>query len=277
MKNTTVIEKIICLLFLAQLTIGATAHAAAIRCASTTSTQNSGLFEYLLPQFDKETGISVQVIAVGTGAALKIGQKGDVDVVFVHAKDKELEMVDQGWFIHRKEVMYNDFVLVGPGEDPALIGRADSAGAAFKRILAKKSLFVSRGDNSGTHMKEIKMWQHLGQLPQSVSDNWYLSVGQGMAKTLRIAAEKKAYTLTDRGTWYAMADKENLPLQLLFEKDPLLNNQYSIMMVNPAHHPHIKKKEAQQFINWLTTTSGQTAIANFRSPKGKVLFIPNAK
>jgi len=252
-------------------------HTTVIRCASTTSTQNSGLFEKLVPLFEKETGVSVQVIAVGTGAALKLGRKGDVDVVFVHARDKEVEMLDQGWFINRKEVMYNDFVLVGPGADPAMVRGVGSIGAAFNKILAGEAAFVSRGDSSGTHMKELKIWRREGRIPQSAVDRWYLAVGQGMAKTIRIAAEKGAYTLTDRGTWYAVADKENLPLAILFEKDKMLKNQYSIMMVNPERHSHIKQLAAQRFIDWLTTRPGQAVIADFRSPTGKTLFVPNAK
>jgi tungstate transport system substrate-binding protein len=252
-------------------------HATVIRCASTTSTQNSGLFEKLLPLFEKKTGITVQVIAVGTGAALKLGRNGDVDMVFVHARDKEIEMVKQGWFTGRKEVMYNDFVVVGPKTDPAMVRNVGSVGAAFKKIMARSSTFVSRGDNSGTHMKEMKIWQQTGQTPQSAKDRWYLAVGQGMAKTIRIAAEKGAYTLADRGTWYTVAEKEDLPLTIIFENDKMLENQYSVMMVNPERHVDVKKLGVQRFIDWLTTSPGQTAIDGFRSPTGKKLFIPNAK
>ena len=252
-------------------------HATVIRCASTTSTQNSGLFEKILPIFEEDTGISVQVIAVGTGAALKLGRNGDVDVVFVHARDQELAMVGQGWFVNRKEVMYNDFVVVGPAADPAGIREAGTIGAVFGKIMASSSAFVSRGDNSGTNMKELKIWPLAGRTPTSASDNWYLAVGQGMAKTIRIAAEKGAYTLTDRGTWYAVADKEQPPLVILYEKDKMLENQYSVMMVNPEHHKDVKQQAVQRFIDWLTTAPGQKAIADFRSPTGKKLFIPNAE
>lgn len=245
-----------------------------IRCASTTSTQSSGLFDYLLPIFEKETGIKVDVVAVGTGAALEIGKRGDADVVFVHAKEDELKLVKEGYFVNRHDVMYNDFVIVGPPHDPAGIKGLKSATEAFKLINDRKALFVSRGDNSGTHKKERKIWKTAGISPRG--NKWYLEVGQGMGKTLRIANEKRAYTLTDRGTWLALKDRERFDLKIMVEGDPILFNQYGVMAVNPKRHPHVKYKEAMEFINFLISEKGQAAIANFRDAHGNQLFHPNA-
>ncbi len=245
-----------------------------LKCASTTSTQNSGLFEYLLPEFEKDTGIKVDVIAVGTGAALELGRRGDVDVVFVHAKDDELRMLREGWFVNRHDVMYNDFVIVGPPEDPASVHKATSAVDAFRRIATKKSRFISRGDNSGTNKKEIKIWKASGINPEG--HRWYLKVGQGMAKTLRIASNLRAYTLTDRGTYLSLIDRESLGMKILFEGDPMLFNQYGVMAVNPKRHPHVRFKEAMEFIKWLISERGQKVIASFRDRKGHQLFHPDA-
>ncbi len=245
-----------------------------IRCASTTSTQNSGLLDYLLPLFEKKTGIHVDVVAVGTGAALEIGKRGDADLLMVHAKQDELRMVREGWFINRHDVMYNDFVLVGPPEDPAGIATAKTAQDAFQKIFRTRVPFASRGDNSGTNKKEISIWKHAGLSPEGTS--WYLKVGQGMAKTLRIADEKGAYTLTDRGTWLALYDRERMHLKILFEGDPLLFNQYGVMAVNPKRHPYVKYKEAMSFIRWIISPEGQNAIAAYRDRTGHVLFHPNA-
>lgn len=247
-----------------------------IRCASTTSTQNSGLFEYLLPLFEKESGISVQVIAVGTGAALELGKRGDVDVVLVHAKKLELEMLEAGWFIDRQDVMYNDFVLVGPTADPAAVRKAKGADAALAAIRKAGQPFVSRGDDSGTHKKELTLWQQSGSVPDPATEKWYLAVGQGMAKTIRIAGEKQGYTLTDRGTWLAMQDQAQLGLAVVFEGDPVLFNQYGVMAVNPARHPHVKSPAVNRFIAWLTGKSGQAAISGFKDQQGNALFIANA-
>lgn len=252
-----------------------TTHAGILRCASTTSTQNSGLFEYILPIFEKDASIEVQVIAVGTGAALKIGKKGDVDVVLVHARKLELQMVSEGWFVGRHDVMYNDFVILGPPHDPATVTKAVSAANAFQRIMASKSTFVSRGDNSGTYKKELDIWADF--CPDPKEDDWYLSVGQGMGKTLRIAAEKQAYVLTDRGTWLALKDKDRLNLKILHQGDPALFNQYGVMAVNPEKYPGVKIKEAKTFINWLVSEKGQQAIGSYRDPRGNKLFNPNAR
>lgn len=251
--------------------------AGTIRCASTTSTQNSGLFDYLLPIFQKDTGVEVQVIAVGTGAALKLGEKGDVDVAFVHAKESELAKVQEGWFVDRRDVMDNDFIIVGPKSDPAKMKSAKTVVEAFKSIPASRSLFVSRGDDSGTHQKELKLWKETGSAPDAATAKWYLSVGQGMSKALRIAAEKKAYVLTDRGTWLSMKDKDNLDLALVFEGDPKLFNQYGVMLVNPAKHPAVNVADGKKFIDWLVSAKGQQTINSFKDANGNSMFIANAK
>ncbi len=246
-----------------------------IRCASTTSTQNSGLFDYLLPVFERETGIKVDVVAVGTGAALEIGKRGDADVVLVHAKEDELKLVKEGYFVNRRDVMYNDFVIVGPPGDPAGIRGLRSAAQAFRKISMAKAPFVSRGDNSGTHKKELKIWQATGIHPEG--KKWYLEVGQGMGKTLRIANEKGAYTLTDRGTWLALMEREKFDLEVMVEGDRMLFNQYGVMAVNPERHPHVKYNEAMRFINFLVSEKGQRVIAGFRDSRGNQLFHPNAE
>jgi tungstate transport system substrate-binding protein len=258
--------------------VGSSVNASAanrIRCASTTSTQNSGLFDYLLPKFEKKTGIHVDVVAVGTGAAIEIGKRGDADVLLVHAKPLELKAVEEGYFVNRHDVMYNDFVIVGPPQDPAKIKGLKSAGEAFKKIAASHSLFVSRGDKSGTNIKELAVWKKDGIDPKG--QKWYLEAGQGMAKTLRMASEKRAYTLTDRGTWLAIKDKDRLELALLVEGDPILFNQYGVMAVNPAKHKGVKYKEAMEFVNWLISPEGQQAIASYKDQHGNKLFVPDAK
>jgi len=258
---------------LALTTLGAPAEIR-IRCASTTSTQNSGLFDYLLPIFEKKTGIKVDVIAVGTGAAIELGKRGDADVVLVHAKEQELAAVEQGYFIDRHDLMYNDFLLVGPPADPARLKFTLKVADAFKRIAETDSPFVSRGDKSGTHTKELAIWKLTGVEPKG--QPWYLDVGQGMEKTQRIASEKRAYTLTDRGTWLATKDKDKLELVSVFEGDPVLFNQYGVMLVNPAKHPHVEKAAARQFLDWLISAEGQATIGAYQDKAGNVLFHPNA-
>jgi tungstate transport system substrate-binding protein len=228
----------------------------------------------MLPIFQKQTGITVDVVAVGTGAALELGRRGDADLVFVHAKEVELEAVREGYFINRHDVMYNDFVVIGPLDDPVKVREAGSAPEAFRRISRAGHLFVSRGDNSGTHTKELFLWKKAGINPEGMK--WYLEVGQGMAKTQRIAYEKQAYTLTDRGTWLTAKDKDRLEMMIVFEGDPLLYNQYGVMAVKPARHGHVKYKEAMTFINWLISEEGQTVIGSFRDKSGNQLFVPNA-
>ncbi|MFA4901951.1 MAG: extracellular solute-binding protein [Desulfobaccales bacterium] len=246
-----------------------------IKCASTTSTQNSGLFDYILPIFAKKTGIQVDVVAVGTGAAIEIGKRGDADVVFVHAKSLELKAVEEGYFVNRHDVMYNDFVIIGPTNDPAKIKGLKSAAEAFKKIAASGSPFVSRGDKSGTNIKELAVWKGAGIDPKG--QKWYLEAGQGMEKTQRVANEKQAYTLSDRGTWLATKDKDKLDMVVVLEGDPVLFNQYGVMAVNPEKHKNVKNKEAMVFINWLISPEGQDAIKSFKDKHGNALFVPNAK
>ena len=246
-----------------------------ILCASTTSTQNSGLFDYILPIFEKETGIKVDVVAVGTGAAIELGKRGDADFVFVHAKEQELKAVEEGFFVNRHDVMYNDFVIIGPLNDPVKIKGLKAATEAFSKIADSGQLFVSRGDKSGTNTKELEIWKKAGIDPKG--QKWYREVGQGMEKAQRIANEKRAYTLTDRGTWLATKEKDKLEMVIVLEGDPILFNQYGVMAVNPGKHKHVKYKEAKEFINWLISKEGQQAIALFKDKYGNQLFIPNAK
>ena len=261
---------------LALILVGTTAFAETrIRMASTTSTQNSGFFEYLLPLFEKKTGIKIDVVAVGTGAAIEIGKRGDADVVFVHAREQELKAVEEGFFMNRHDVMYNDFVVLGPSNDPAKIKGIKSAVDAFKKISESGSSFVSRGDKSGTHTKELSLWKKAGIEP--AGKKWYLEVGQGMEKTQRVADEKRAYTLTDRGTWLATKDKDKLDMVVVLEGDPALFNQYGVMAVNPEKTKTVKYKEAMEFVNWIISKEGQDAIAAFKDKSGNALFIPNAR
>jgi len=243
--------------------------------ASTTSTQNSGLFDYILPLFEKKTGIKVDVMAWGTGAAIEIGKCGDADVVFVHAKEQELKAVEEGFFVNRHDVMYNDFVIIGPSNDPTKIKGMKSATEAFKKIADSGSLFISRRDKSGTNTKELSLWKKTGIDP--AGQKWYLEVGQGMEKTQRIADEKHAYTLTDRGTWLATKDKDNLDMTIVHEGDPSLFNQYGVMVPNPEKYKHLKNKEAIEFVDWIISPEGQKAIASYEDKQGNQLFIPNAK
>jgi tungstate transport system substrate-binding protein len=242
--------------------------------ASTTSTENSGLFDYLLPVFEKKTGIKVKVVARGTGAALEMAKRGDADAVFVHAKDVELEAVRQGYFVDRHDVMYNDFILIGPSADPARVKGIASITEAFTRIAEASAGFVSRGDNSGTHIRELSIWAKLRIQPEG--KDWYLQVGQGMEKTQRIANEKRAYTLTDRGTWLATKQKNNRGMVIVSEGDPLLFNQYGVMAVNPLVHAHARYRQAAVFIEWIVSSEGQKAIGSYRDSEGNQVFIPNA-
>jgi tungstate transport system substrate-binding protein len=246
-----------------------------IICASTTSTENSGLFSHLLPIFEKKTGIKVKVVARGTGAAIEMGKRGDADMVLVHAKEQELKAVEEGYFVNRHDLMYNDFVIIGPADDPAKIKGIKTATDAFRMISESGRSFVSRGDNSGTHTKELAIWKKTGMDPKG--QKWYLEAGQGMEKTQRIADEKRAYTLTDRGTWLATKDKDKLEMIIVLEGDPALFNQYGVMTVNPEKHNHVKYKESMEFISWLISKEGQEAIGSFKDKYGNQLFIPDAK
>ena len=240
---------------------------------STTSTQNSGLFEHILPNFTKKTGIDVRVVAVGTGQALKNAENGDGDVVLVHSKPDEEKFVAEGWGVKRRDVMYNDFVIVGPAADVAKIGGLKDAVEGFKKIAETEAPFASRGDDSGTNKAELKLWQDAGIDPKSASGKWYLETGSGMGATLNTAVGKHAYALTDRGTWLSFANKDDF--KVLVEGDPKLFNQYGVILVNPAKHPNVKAKEGQVFIDWLTGPEGQAAIASYKVD-GQQLFFPNA-
>ena len=242
-----------------------------LRLATTTSTANSGLMDYLLPEFKKDTAIEVQTIAVGTGKALRLGREGDVDIVLVHARNAEQAFIDAGYGAERFDVMYNDFVLIGPPDDPAQISTSQSVIEALQKILAIKSPFISRGDDSGTHKKELSLWRKTDNSPQG---DWYKSVGQGMGKVIQIANELGAYTMTDRGTWLAYQSKSNLAL--LYQGDPPLFNPYGIIAVNPVRHSHVNHEGAERLINWLISNKGQRLIGEF-TVKGEQLFIPNAR
>ena len=260
------------LLLTATLASPGTAQERSVRMLSTTSTENSGLLSYLLPIFESKTGIRVHVVAVGTGQALRGARNGDADVLMVHDKASELKLIADGHGIERREVMYNDFVIVGPREDPAKIGGNKDAIRALQMIKKAGAVFVSRGDDSGTHKAERRLWRAAGIEPGGRSDPWYREAGSGMGATLNIAAGMNAYTLTDRGTWLSFRNRRDL--EILVEGDPPLFNQYGIMLVNPAKHPHVKAKEARQLIDWITSPEGQRAIGKF-TVEGRVLFIPN--
>lgn len=240
---------------------------------STTSTQNSGLLEHLIPLFKAKSGIGVRVIAVGTGQALRNARNGDGDVLLVHAKNAEEAFVAEGFGVRRFDLMYNDFVIVGPQPDRARIRDAPSAPVALARIAANEGLFASRGDDSGTHKKEMALWAEAGIDAVKVSGTWYLETGSGMGTTLNVAVGLDAYTLTDRATWLSFKNKGNF--EILFEGDPKLFNQYGVILVNADKHPRVKAPEGQAFIDWLLSPEGQSAIAAFEV-NGHQLFHPNA-
>ncbi len=238
--------------------------------ATTTSTENSGLLEYLLPEFQADSGLEVRVIAVGTGKALRMGEEGDVDLVMVHAKPAEVEFVAAGFGVERVELMYNDFVLVGPENDPAGLSKMSSIDEVMAALAQTGSAFLSRGDDSGTHKKELHLWKKAGVAPNKVT---YRELGQGMGKTLQMANELQAYTMIDRGTWLAYDGK--VDLNILFQGVPPLFNQYSVMLVNPQRYPDLNTGAAQKLINWLVSEKGQSLIGAYKV-KGKALFQPNA-
>ena len=240
--------------------------------ASTTSTEQSGLFGWILPRFEQSTAIKVRVVAVGTGQALDIGRRGDADLLFVHDRAAEDKFVAEGYGSYRKDVMYNDFVFVGPKEDPAKTRAAGSALNALKAIAASGQPFVSRGDKSGTHAAELRLWKEAGVDPKALAG--YKETGSGMGPTLNMAAATNAYTLSDRATWYAFKNRRDL--DLVFAGDPVLFNPYGVIPVNPARHPHVKKEAAERFAQWLVSKEGQEAIAAFRAD-GQQVFFPNAK
>ena len=276
---------------------GAMAEDRILKMSTTTSTQASGLLDVLLPELEKDTGIQVKVIAKGTGAAIRDGMDGNVDVIFVHAKGREEKFVNDGYGTKRYAVMHNDFVILGPADDPAKIKGMTNAPAALKKIAESQALFISRGDDSGTHTKEQALWQSTGLQLEKVtntivkkgkkreisfvhpagSEKWYRSIGQGMGKTIMFADEKQAYTLADRGTYIKYKFGRDVPIELnvLCEGDPLLGNPYGIIPINPEKHPHVKYKLAEEFAQWLVSDRGQAVIADYRL-LDKQLFYPDA-
>ena len=276
---------------------GALAEEKIIKMSTTTSTQASGLLDVLLPQLEKDTGIQVKVIAKGTGAAIRDGIDGNVDVIFVHAKAREEKFVKDGYGTQRYAVMHNDFVILGPTDDQAKIKGIAHAPEALKKIADSEALFISRGDDSGTHTKEQVLWQKSGLRIEKItntivkkgktreiafaqpadSKKWYLSIGQGMGKTIMVTDEKQAYTLADRGTYIKYKFGRDVPVELdvLCEGDPLLANPYGIIPINPQKHPHVKYKLAEEFAQWLVSDRGQAAISDYRL-LGKQLFYPDA-
>jgi tungstate transport system substrate-binding protein len=245
-----------------------------ITLASTTSTEQSGLFPYLLPIFKRQTGIEVRVVAVGTGQALDIGRRGDADALLVHDKEGELTFVASGDGVDRRDVMYNDFVIVGPKSDPAGIGDSKDGAAAFRKIAEAKAPFASRGDDSGTNRQELRLWKVDGIDPRQAGGGWYRELGQGMGPTLNTSAAMNAYTLTDRATWAHFKNRQNLVA--LVEGDPKLFNQYGSILVNPARFPHVKADLARQWHEWLTGDAGQRAMAGYEID-GQQVFFPNAR
>lgn len=244
-----------------------------ITVASTTSTEQSGLFDYLLPLFSKAEGIDVRVVAVGTGQALDIGRRGDADVVFVHDRPAEDKFMSEGQGVQRFDIMYNDFVIVGPKSDPAHIAGGKDVAEALRRIAAAKAPFISRGDRSGTHAAELRLWKEAGVDIGAVKDGWYREIGQGMGPALNMASSSNAYVLSDRGTWLSFKNRGELVV--LTQGDNRLFNQYGVMLVNPATHPNVKARDGQAFIDWLVSPKGQDAIAGYKVG-GQQLFFPNA-
>jgi tungstate transport system substrate-binding protein len=251
----------------------ASAQERSITVASTTSTEQSGLFGYLLPRFTAATGIRVNVVAVGTGQALDIGRRGDADVVFVHDKAAEAKFLAEGFGIRRFDVMYNDFVVIGPKQDPARIAGGKDVLEAFRKIAAAKAPFVSRGDRSGTHAAELRYWKDAGIDIDAIKGAWYREIGQGMGAALNMAAAANAYLLSDRGTWLSFKNRGELAI--LVEGDRRLFNQYGVMLVNPAKHPNVKAKDGQAFVDWLISPEGQRTIADYKVG-GEQLFFPDS-
>ena len=262
------------LLVMAAITVPvAVAQSEFIILQSTTSTKNSGLYDYLLPIFTEKTGIEVRVVAVGTGQALKNAENGDGDVLLVHAKDDEEKFVAQGFGVKRFDLMYNDFVVVGPASDPLGIADASNTAEAFAKIAKAKAAFASRGDNSGTHKKELLIWKSANIDPVPSSGGWYRELGSGMGATLNAAVVMNAYALTDRGTWISFKNKGEHTI--LAEGEEVLFNQYGVILINPKRHPHVRAKMGQIFIDWVLGPEGQKAIGAFKLG-GKQLFFPNA-
>ncbi|HWV17132.1 MAG TPA: extracellular solute-binding protein [Rhodocyclaceae bacterium] len=252
------------------------AHAADdyITVSSTTSTEQSGLFNFILPIFTKDSGIKVRVVALGTGQALDMARRGDADVVFVHDKVAEEKFIAEGFGVKRQEVMYNDFVLIGPKDDPAKVAGGKDITAALKKIEAAKAQFVSRGDKSGTHAAELRLWKMAGIDLDKAKGPWYKDTGSGMGPALNSAAAMNGYILADRGTWLSFKNRQNLTV--VVEGDQRLFNQYGVILVNPAKHSHVKKEAGQKFIDWVVSPAGQRAIAAYKIGDDQ-LFFPNAE
>ena len=252
---------------------GASSQDRVITVASTTSTEQSGLFGHILPIFTRESGIGVRVVALGTGQALDVARRGDADVVFVHDRAAEEKFVAEGHGGPRHHLMFNDFVIVGPAADPARVAGRRDGPAALQLIAAFGAPFLSRGDRSGTHAAELRLWQFAGIDPARGRGEWYRELGQGMGPTLNAAAAQNGYALTDRGTWLSFRNRQEL--KILVEGDPRLFNQYGVVLVDPRRHPHVKAAEGQRFIDWVLSPAGQQAIAGYRVG-GEQLFFPNA-
>lgn len=241
--------------------------------ASTTSTQNSGLFDYILPKFTEESGIEVRVVAVGTGQAIRLARAGDADVLLVHHRPSEEKFVAEGFGVERFDVMYNDFVVVGPKDDPAGIAGMSDVSGALAKVAEREAVFVSRGDDSGTHKKELGLWRDAGVDAAKSSGSWYRESGSGMGATLNTAAAMSGYALTDRGTWLSYKNRGNL--EILVEGDERLFNPYGVILVDEKKHPSVKADQGQKFVDWLVSPAGQAAIAEFKV-NGEQLFKPNA-
>jgi tungstate transport system substrate-binding protein len=252
---------------------GTTAQTRFITVASTTSTEQSGLFKHILPIFQKKTGIEVRVVALGTGQSLDMGKRGDADVVFVHARSLEEKFIAEGYGVKRFPVMYNDFVLIGPRRDPARIAGGKDTLQALRKIKAAGAPFVSRGDRSGTHNAELALWKQAGIDIAKEKGPWYRDTGQGMGPALNTASAMNGYILADRGTWISFRNRGDL--EILVEGDQRLFNQYGVILVNPAKHKHVKKDLGQAFIDWIVSAEGQKAIAGYKIG-GEQLFFPNA-
>jgi tungstate transport system substrate-binding protein len=266
-------RRLLAALCLALIAFGAPAQQRHITVASTTSTEQSGLFGHILPVFEKKTGIQVRVVALGTGQALDLARRGDADVVFVHAKAAEEKFIAEGYGLKRLPVMYNDFVVIGPQTDPARIAGGKDILEALRQIRKAQAAFVSRGDRSGTHMAELALWKAAGIDLATAKGAWYRDTGQGMGPALNTAASMNAYLLADRGTWLAF--KNRGALKIVIEGDKRLFNQYGVMLVNPARHPHVKKDLGEAFVDWVVSREGQKAIAGYKI-NGEQLFFPNA-
>ena len=273
--NTKIIRVVFLAVALALSLFAQTARAETpfIIVASTSSTQNSGLFDFLLPKFQRQSGIDVRVLAVGTGQAVRLARNGDADILFVHHKPSEEKFVADGFGVARFDVMYNEFVIVGPARDPAAIAGTVSAAAALNLIAGAEAPFVSRGDDSGTHKREKSLWQQAGIDIAGLTSNWYRETGSGMGATLNIAAAMEAYTLADSGTWLNFHNRQGL--KILLRGDPLLFNQYGVILVNKATHPHVKSILGQRFVDWLLSPAGQDAINSF-AIGGERAFTANA-